>query len=67
MRNCTSTDEDNGPGMEVDSGLYYVPEGLKQTIHLGRLLDEVIAFVRRYRYMYIRYLYRYIITCLTSE
>lgn len=43
--------------MEVDSGLYYVPEGLKQTIHLGRLLDEVIAFVRRYRYMYIRYLY----------
>lgn len=52
--------------MEVDSGLHYVPEGLKQTIHLGRLLDEVIAFVRRYRYMYIRYLYRYI-TCLTSE
>lgn len=52
--------------MEVDSGLYYVPEGFKQTIHLGTLLDEVIAFVRRYRYRYIRYLYRYI-TCLTSE
>lgn len=53
--------------MEVDSGLYYVPEGLKQTIHLGTLLDEVIAFVRRYRYMYIGGTCIHYITCLTSE